>query len=219
MSYLNKEVDNGKDIVNLFKDYFSKTYTLTNTICSQIIFDKNNMNPINKIEIKQTDIFNEFINISYKTAIGPDKMSPIILNKCVFILTPIITYIFNKSLSSGIFSNQCKSSFITPIFKKGDKSLINNYRPISKLSIIPKIFSKLVNKFITLLCNQLLSNTQHGFRQNRSTVTNLCIFKQDILNSFNNQSQTDVIYTDMEKAFDRINHKLLINKLKAYGFS
>lgn len=65
----------------------------------------------------------------------------------------------------------------------------------------------------------MLSNNQHGFSQNRLTMKNICIFKYDILNSFNNQSQTDVIYADMEKAFDRINNKLLIHQLKTCGFT
>lgn len=77
-----------------------------------------------------------------------------------------------------------------------------------------KYFQKLVSKNITPLCHKFVSNTQHGFLQNRSTVINVCIFKEFILNSFNNQSQTDKIYTDMEKSFDKINDKLLIDKLK-----
>lgn len=77
----------------------------------------------------------------------------------------------------------------------------------------------MVNNIITKLCNPLLSNNQHGFRHNRSTVTNLRIFKQSILQSFSTHSQTDIIYTDMEDKFDRINHKLLINKHESYGFA
>lgn len=219
MSYLDKEVNNGNDIVNLFKEYFSNTYITNDITCPETNLKQNNIETINKIELKQIDIFNELWNISYNTAIGPDKISPLFLKKCAFILTPAITSLFNKSLLSGIFPEQWKSSYITPIFKKGNRCLINNYRPISKLSIIPKLFSKLVNNIITPLCNKLLSNDQHGFRQNRSTITNLCIFKHAILDSFEMQSQTDVIYTDMEKAFDRVNHKLLINKLKTYGFT
>jgi hypothetical protein len=102
------------------------------------------MNSVIKFEIIQTDHFNEFFNISYRTEIGHNKISPVFLNICVFLFTPNITFMFNKSLSSGIYPNQWKSSFITLTFKKGNKSLINNYRPISKLSIIPKIFSKIV---------------------------------------------------------------------------
>jgi len=77
----------------------------------------------------------------------------------------------------------------------------------------------LINKKLTLLCkNIIIINEQHGFRTGRSTITNLSIFKQSILDSFKTGFQTDVIYTDLEKAFDRVNHKLFILKLKAYGF-
>lgn len=85
--------------LNIIQNFFGN-------ICYQFIFVKNNMNPIIKIEIKQTDIFNIFFNISYKTAIGSDKVSTIFLNKFVFIVTTIITYIFKKILSSNIFQNQ-----------------------------------------------------------------------------------------------------------------
>lgn len=116
MTYLDKEVDNGKDIANLFKEYFSNTYISNNIACSQVILKENNINSINKIELKQLNIFKELWNINYKTAIGPDDISSIFLKKCVFILTPVITSLFNKSLSSGIFPKQWKSSFITSIF-------------------------------------------------------------------------------------------------------
>ena len=61
-------------------------------------------------------------------------------------------------------------------------------------------------------------NEQHCFRKGRSTITNLCIFKQNIIDSFNNGAQTDVIYTEMERTFDKIDYDLLIIKLKGYGF-
>jgi len=76
----------------------------------------------------------------------------------------------------------------------------------------------MLNNIVTKLCNPLLSNDQHGFRQNRSAVTNLSIFKHSILQSLSIHSKTDVTYTDMERAFDRINHKLLISKLESYRF-
>jgi len=174
--HLDKEVNNGNDIVNVFKEYFSNTYVTNDITCPQINLKENYIEAINTIELKQIDIFNELWNISYKTAICSDEKSPLFLKECAFILTPAITCLVNKSLLSGIFPDQWKSLYISPIFKKGNKCLINNYRPISKMSIIPKLFSKLVNNTITPLCNKLLSNDQHGFRQNRSKITNLCIF-------------------------------------------
>jgi len=78
---------------------------------------------------------------------------------------------------------------ITPIFKKGDRSQVSNYRPISKISILPKLFSKLVNNKIFPLCEKIICNQQHGFRPKRSSVPNqyLCIFKQTILSAFNDK--------------------------------
>lgn len=121
MSYLNKEADNEKDIIHLFKNYFSDTYVSNNNTYPQSVVEENNLTPISKIQLNQIDVFNELWNINLKTAIGPDKLSPIFLQKCAFILTPVITALFNKSLETGIFPDQWKSSFITPIFKKGKK--------------------------------------------------------------------------------------------------
>jgi len=81
------------------------------------------------------------------------------------------------------------------------------------------LLSKLANKKIIVLYEYILSNKQHGFRKGRSTVTNLCIFKQSIIDSFNDKAQFDVIYTDFEKAFDSVKYSLLISKLKSYDFS
>ena len=164
------------------------------------------------------EVFNELWTIKPNHSTGLDNISPKFLKETAFILSPIITFLYNKSIQTGIFPNTWKYSFISPIFKKGDKSLVTNYRPISKISILPKIFSKLVNKIIFPLCNHILINEQHGFRPKRSTITNLCLFKNSILDSFVDKAQIDVIYTDFEKAFDRVNHSLLIYKLKLYGF-
>lgn len=218
MSYLEKEADNGNDIVNLFKSYFSNTYNQNALNLPNIEYSNNILDPIYSINIEKIDIFNELCNINLLTSPDTDNISAIFLNKCAFVLTPILNLIFNKSLDTGVFPNKWKTSFISPVHKKKSKTSVLNYRPISKISIIPKLFSKLINKKLTPLCNNIIINEQHGFRTGRSTITNLSIFKQSILDSFKNGFQIDVIYTDIEKAFDRVNHKLLILKLKAYGF-
>lgn len=221
MSYLDKETSSGSEIVNFFKSHFSSVYK-PNILNSYNITNFNELDNslfcLNSINISIMDVFNEFWYINQNQSLGPDGISARFLKETSFILSPIITYLFNKSLTTGIFPDKWKFSFITPIFKKGNKSFVSNYRPISKISIIPKIFSKLVNNKIFPLCENILSNEQHGFRPGRSTITNLSIFKQLILESFNNKTQFDVIYTDFEKAFDRVNHSLLTTKLKAYGF-
>lgn len=87
-------------------------------------------------KIKQIDVFNQLWNINLNTSIGPDRISSIFLKECAFILTPIIiTSIFNKSLCCGYYPDNWKMSYITPVFQKGNNE-INNYRSISKFSII-----------------------------------------------------------------------------------
>ncbi|KAF0748567.1 Uncharacterized protein FWK35_00036704, partial [Aphis craccivora] len=124
----------------------------------------------------------------------------------------------NQSLNSCIFPTICKTVFISPIFKKGDRSTVDNYRPISKISILPKIFSKIINNKISLILNKFLHDTQHGFRKGHSTITNLAIFKHNIIDSFLAKSQMDTVFTDFNKAFDSVDHFILIHKLKEIVF-
>ncbi|CAI6370700.1 unnamed protein product [Macrosiphum euphorbiae] len=135
------------------------------------------------------------------------------------ILSPPITYLFNFCLNSGSFPSSWKSTYINPILKKGNKSFISNYRPISIISIFPKILSKIINDKLTPIFKNILAPQQHGFRNNKSCLTNLITIKHHIIQSFSNNQQTDVVYTDFEKAFDRVNHVLLINKLQEIGFA
>lgn len=118
MSYLEKEADNGNDIVNLFKSYFSNTYNQNTLNLPYIEYSNNTQDPICSINIEKIDIFNELWNINFKTSPGTDNISAIVLNKCAFVLTPILNLIFNKSLNTSVFPNKWKTSFISPIHKK-----------------------------------------------------------------------------------------------------
>ncbi|KAF0715110.1 Reverse transcriptase domain-containing protein, partial [Aphis craccivora] len=88
--------------------------------------------------------------------------------------------LFNQSLTTGVIPKSWKSVLISPIFKKGDRSSVLNFRPISKISIIPKLFTKIINSKLYPILNNILIDEQHGFRSGRSTTTNLAVFKQDI---------------------------------------
>jgi len=106
---------------------------------------------------------------------------------------------------------------VTPIFKKGDKTKVQNYRPISLLSYPAKLFETLVHKQIYHHVEKYLSNTQHGFCEGRSTTTNLCSLWDFVTESIDEGFQVDVIYTDFSKAFDSVNHDFLIHKLSNLG--
>jgi len=131
-------------------------------------------------------------------------------------------YLFNLSLSSRVFPNCWKKSFITQIFKLGDKNNILNYRPISKLSLIPKIFEALITKKLVTLISNYINPFQHGFRPKHSILTNLLSYQTQILQSFEKCHQIDAIYTEFQKAFETcftLKHVILLYKLNSFGFS
>ena len=123
------------------------------------------------------------------------------------------------SLSNGYFPEIWKKSFIIPLFKSGSKSNISNYRGIAKLSVIPKLLEKIITDILSHQISSSFSPAQHGFRKGCSATTNLLEFTSNIISSFNHHMQTDTIYTDFSKAFDKVNHDLLVYKLHTLGLS
>ena len=112
-----------------------------------------------------------------------------------------------------------KKANISAIFKKGEKKKTENYRPISLTSVPCKLMEKLVRDIIVrhMTENNLFSNTQHGFIKGKSCVTQLLEFLEDITQSIDNGDEVDVIYLDFCKAFDKVPHRRLLQKLYAYG--
>ena len=150
---------------------------------------------------------------------GPDNIPSSVVKYCASTLLCPLMYLFNLSLKSSTFPDIWKSSYIVPLHKKGSKSDISNYRGISKLSAIPKLFEKIITDILKHQVSQNVSPYQHGFMKRRSTMTNLLEFSSKVLNGFASNEQTDVIYTDFSKAFDTVNHNLLLLKLEKMGFS
>lgn len=109
-------------------------------------------------------------------------------------------------------------SCITPIHKSGPKGNICNYRPISKLSNISKLFEHIVYQQIFSAISPFISESQHGFFKNRSTVTNLLVFTNFCITNIDRGFQIDTIYLDFCKAFDKVVHSILIKKLYKIGF-
>ncbi|KAA5577666.1 hypothetical protein F3G14_18910, partial [Acinetobacter baumannii] len=111
----------------------------------------------------------------YKGA-GPADIPPVFVRRCGSALALPLSIIFNRSLNDGVFPDIWKSSKVVPVFKKGATSNVSNYRPISILSCIPKLFESLVCPFITQHLNNFISEHQHGFRKGHSVETNLVSF-------------------------------------------
>jgi hypothetical protein len=148
---------------------------------------------------------------------GPDGILPTFYKNCCESLMLPFYILFNLSLNEGVFPNFWKHAYIVPVHKTGLLSNIENYRPISILSTASKLFESILSKRIFPVFKNVLSCHQHGFFQNRSTVTNLFSYVNFIQNALGDGLELYSVYTDFSKAFDKVNHSILIQKLSAYG--
>lgn len=150
---------------------------------------------------------------------GHDGLSVNLLKKIITCIIAPLTYIFNISISTGKCPNSLKIAKVIPIFKKDDPSLLTNYRPISILPSISKILEKIVHKrlYIFLNINNLLVPNQFGFRKKYSTDYAIVQLLNKVTECFANKEHLIGIFMDLSKAFDTIDHDILIYKLKRYG--
>ena len=130
-----------------------------------------------------------------------------------------LTHIFNRSLICRSFPNDMKLAKIIPIFKSGDRFKFSNYRPISLLSQFSKILEKIFNKRLTsfIEAQHILSDGQYGFRSNHSTSLALTEFVEKVTSAMDKSQSTIGAFIDLRKAFDTVDHNILLCKLQCYG--
>ena len=160
-------------------------------------------------------------NIESSKAAGVDKLSGRFLKDGSNILEKPISALCNLSISQGVFPNACKFVKLKPIFKKGKKTDPSNYRPISLLPSLPKTIERVIHDQTnsSLSKEDILYNYQSGFRGNHSRNLCLSFFTDKVLKGFDESLLTGMILTDLQKAFDTIDHDNLLQKLKAIKFS
>ncbi|KAI5731088.1 hypothetical protein M8J77_004495 [Diaphorina citri] len=204
-----------EDIANLYSCSFSSAYQEPR---EQVpVYPVKDCIDFNTCQFSSAEVFRALSSLPLKFSSGPDNIPSFILRKCASVLANPLSVIFNRSLSSGIFPEAWKLSFIIPIFKSGDRCNVGNYKGVCIQSAIPKVLDKLVSISLSAACKHFISDEQHGFTAKRSTVTNLLCYQHDIIDAFQSSSCVHSIYTDVSKAFDRVDTRLLIGKLKSYG--
>ena len=166
-------------------------------------------------------LFNLLKNIEVTKAAGLDQVSGKSLQDGARILAKPISELCNLSMALESFRDACKIAKVKPLFKKGSKTDPSNYRPMSLLPLLSKVFEKVVldqtEKFLSV--NKILYDYQSGFRKNDSTDTCFSFLNDKILKGFDDSLVTGMILIDLQKAFDTINHNILLKKLSIIGFS
>jgi retron-type reverse transcriptase len=134
-------------------------------------------------------------------------------------LVNVLTHIINLSLENGIFPTKLKLAKVIPLFKQGDRTNVNNYRPISLLPQFSKIFEKVFYNRLSDFFEkfEILSKSQYGFRKKSSTSFAIIDMLSNIYNALNNNLLPIGVFIDLQKAFDTINHDILLFKLRHYG--
>ncbi|CAH2106212.1 unnamed protein product [Euphydryas editha] len=214
LKYGNITVNSEETICNAFSSFFYSSFNhdKTNNRYSYTP-NPNVVSDISKIELNINTIENHLLSLDPSKSAGPDLISPKLLTKCAKTIAIPISLLFKKSLASCVVPQIWKAAYITPVHKKGSKTDILNYRPISKLCVLAKVFERIVYSQVYAALRNSFNPTQHGFLQGRSTVTNLILLNDFLTESMNMGKQVDVVYTDYSKAFDRINHNILLDKL------
>lgn len=209
------------EIAQAFNNFFvNSTNTLTKSMSgvgttgNYTIRDSLFLKPIDRDEI-----LNIIRKRPGKHSSGHDNIPDFLLKRVGPEIADILSELFNESLTTGHFPVCLKMSKVVPLFKKGEKSDINNYRPICNASGFTKIFEvAMKDRLLTFLdSHNLLSNDQHGFTVGKSTNTAISSFLKLVHGALDNRDKVTGIFLDLTKAFDTVDYDLLLSKLEKLG--
>ena len=225
----NVDIVDKAEISNSFNDFFS---TIGEKLVDEL--NRNNVETAYKfndycdkpmlqsmfcLPVTKTELSTLISKLNAAKSPGPDNIGPKLVKEAVHLLTEPLMYIFNLSLSNGIVPDKLKLAKVIPVFKKGDPKCVANYRPISLLSIFNKLLEKImyVRLYSHLHHHRVLNPYQFGFRRNYSTTFALIDVVDGIYQHLDNNELVIGIYLDLQKAFDTVNHNILLSKLNIYG--
>ena len=169
--------------------------------------------------IDKDDVMKTITSLKAKESAGYDGLSTKLLKIIGPVILKPLTLILNQSLVTGIFPDKLKIAKVVPLYKKDDHLIMDNYRPVSLLTSISKIFEKIVHKQLSKYFkdNKLFYKSQYGFREEHSTELASMELIDRVMSSIEKKHSPLAIYMDLSKAFDTLDHKILLRKLEYYG--
>ena len=170
-------------------------------------------------KVTKREVINEISRLKPGKAAGHDGIKPDIIKECFESLVDPLTHLYNTSFETGVFPDIWKIAKKIPIFKKGNRSDEDNYRPISLLSCFEKPLERLMCKRLLdfLRKHKILYKLLFGFRENHSTALALIETLNEMYSKLDEGKFVLGVFLDLKKAFDTIDHKILLNKLEHYG--
>jgi Reverse transcriptase (RNA-dependent DNA polymerase) len=178
-----------------------------------------NVNSMFLSPVTPYEIYKLIKSLKNKKSSGFDEISDFLIKQCAEYVNHVLSYIINQSFNEGVFPEILKLAIIKPLHKKGSKTDLNNYRPVNLLSVFSKIFEKafLIRLLSFLKEFKILADFQHGFQKSKSTETAIFELIDSFLKSIDEKSKTAGIFLDLSKAFDMVDHEILLSKLNTYG--
>ena len=213
VSYAGRTRNNFHGQAELFNEYFfdqfsePSKYNIPIDICDDSDND-------NDFHISRFGILKLLQRINSNKAAGPDGIHGKILKNCSVSLALPLSLMYNICYRTGVIPKEWKSAFVVPVHKKDDKSVVENYRPISLTCLVMKTFEVCIRDEIMSRCNNLINTQQHGFLPEKSCTTQMVPFVEDLAFSLNKGCRIDIVYFDFAKAFDSVNHDIILEKLK-----
>ena len=215
-------ISNSNTIANSFNNYFINVgNSLASSIQSEndpLLYLQTNIKSIyipelDKIEIKST------ISSMNNSSSGYDELPASIMKQCIDSYIEPLTLLINKSIQQGVFPVELKIARIIPLYKGENNQLIHNYRPISVLPFFSKIFEKIVYKYVVdfLDDNNIFYQYQFGFRKHHSTSHAIITLVERVTKALDTGKYIVGVFLDLKKAFDTVDHSILLKKLEKYG--